>query len=156
MSLNATILGQAISFFIFVLFCMKYIWPPLIAVIEKRQKEISESLLFVERTKKDLEIAKEEAATFLEQMKMEAKKIIEQAYQHKAKIVYEAKSEAEVERKKILALSQKEIETEYNRAREELRNQVTTLILAGVEKIINHSIDRAADKKIIDAIIAKL
>ncbi len=45
MNLNATILGQAIAFVLFVLFCMKYVWPPLMAAIEKRQKEIADALL---------------------------------------------------------------------------------------------------------------
>jgi ATP synthase F0 subunit b len=42
--MNATILGQAIAFVLFVWFCMKYVWPPLMAAIEKRQKEIADGL----------------------------------------------------------------------------------------------------------------
>jgi len=56
-NLNATILGQAIAFVLFVLFCMKYVWPPIINAIEKRQKEIADGLAFAENAKKDFELA---------------------------------------------------------------------------------------------------
>lgn len=52
MNLNATILGQAIAFVLFVWFCMKYVWPPIMAAIEKRQKEIADGLASAERAKR--------------------------------------------------------------------------------------------------------
>ena len=67
MNINATLLGQAIAFFFFVVFCMKYVWPPLIAAIEARQKEIADGLSSAERAKKDLKEAKHQAAEIIDQ-----------------------------------------------------------------------------------------
>jgi len=78
-NMNATILGQAIAFVIFVWFCMKYVWPPLMAAIEKRQKEISDGLASAERAKKDLDLAQANATDQLKKAKAEAQVIIEQA-----------------------------------------------------------------------------
>ncbi len=69
MNLNATILGQAIAFVLFVLFCMKYVWPPLMAAIEKRQKEIADGLASAERAHKDLDLAKASATDQLKKAK---------------------------------------------------------------------------------------
>ncbi len=44
MEINATFLGQAVAFLIFAVICMKYVWPPLLGAIEKRQKEIADGL----------------------------------------------------------------------------------------------------------------
>ncbi|BAE75685.1 ATP synthase subunit b [Sodalis glossinidius str. 'morsitans'] len=156
MNLNATILGQAIAFVLFVLFCMKYVWPPLMASIEKRQKEIADGLASAERAKKDLDIAQAEATDHLKQAKVEAQAIIEQANKRKAQVVDEAKAEAEAERNKILAQAQAEIDAERKRAREELRKQVAMLALAGAEKIIERSVDDAANSDIVDKIVAEL
>lgn len=156
MNLNATILGQAIAFVLFVLFCMKYVWPPLMAAIEKRQKEIADGLASAERAKKDLDIAQAEATDHLKQAKVEAKAIIEQAKKRKAQVVDEAKAEAESERNKIRAQEQAEIDAERKRAREELRKQVAMLALAGAEKIIERSVDEAANSDIVDKIVAEL
>ncbi|MFT4465543.1 MAG: F0F1 ATP synthase subunit B [Sodalis sp. (in: enterobacteria)] len=156
MNLNATILGQAIAFVLFVLFCMKYVWPPLMAAIEKRQKEIADGLASAERAKKDLDIAQAEATDHLKQAKVEAQAIIEQANKRKAQVVDEAKAEAEAERNKILAQAQAEINAERKRAREELRKQVAMLALAGAEKVIERSVDEAANSDIVDKIVAEL
>ena len=123
MNLNATILGQAIAFVLFVLFCMKYVWPPLMAAIEKRQKEIADGLASAER---------------------------------RSQMLDEAKAEAEQERTKIVAQAQAEIEAERKRAREELRKQVAILAVAGAEKIIERSVDEAANSDIVDKLVAEL
>ena len=156
MNLNATILGQAIAFVLFVWFCMKYVWPPIMAAIEKRQKEISEGLSSAERAKKELDLAQADATDQLKKAKAEAQVIIDQANKRKAQIVDEAKAEAEQERNKIVAQAKAEIDAERQRAREELRKQVGILAIAGAEKIIERCVDEAANSDIVDKLVAEL
>ncbi len=155
MNMNATILGQAIAFVIFVWFCMKYVWPPLMAAIEKRQKEISDGLASAERAKKDLTLHSQRDRP-AEKAKAEAQVIIEQANKRRSQILDEAKAEAEQERTKIVAQAQAEIDAERKRAREELRKQVAILAVAGAEKIIERSVDEAANSDIVDKLVAEL
>ena len=42
MNLNATLLGQMIAFGLFVWFCWKFVWPPLLAAMEERAEKIVE------------------------------------------------------------------------------------------------------------------
>lgn len=156
MSINATILGQTIAFILFVFLCMKYVWPPLIAAIEKRQKEIADSLASIERAKKDLDIAQAEAINHLKQAKVKAQAIIEQANKYKIQIVNKAKDEAEVARNNIFAQAQREIDAERKRVCEELCTQTAMLALACAEKIIECSISKNTNNDIIDKIIAEL
>ena len=156
MNMNATILGQAIAFVLFVWFCMKYVWPPIMAAIEKRQKEISEGLSSAERAKKELDLAQADATDQLKKAKAEAQVIIDQANKRKAQIVDEAKAEAEQERNKIVTQAKAEFDAERQRAREELRKQVGILAIAGAEKIIERSVDEAANSDIVDKLVAEL
>ncbi|KMJ45927.1 F0F1 ATP synthase subunit B [Xenorhabdus khoisanae] len=156
MNINATILGQAIAFVLFVLFCMKYVWPPIMAAIEKRQKEIADGLASAERAKKNLDLAQANASDQLKKAKADAQVIIEQANKQKAQIIDDAKVEAELERNKIVAQAHAEIEAERKRAREELRKQVAMLAIAGAEKIIERSVDEAANSDIVDKLVAEL
>ncbi|MDE9461800.1 F0F1 ATP synthase subunit B [Xenorhabdus bovienii] len=156
MNINATILGQAIAFVLFVLFCMKYVWPPIMAAIEKRQKEITDGLASAERAKKNLDLAQANATDQLKKAKADAQAIIEQANKQKAQIIDDAKTEAELERNKIVAQAQAEIDAECKRAREELRKQVAMLAIAGAEKIIERSVDEAANSDIVDKLVAEL
>nr|WP_238483370.1 F0F1 ATP synthase subunit B [Rahnella perminowiae] len=140
----------------FVVFCMKYVWPPIMAAIEKRQKEISEGLSSAERAKKELDLAQADATDQLKKAKAEAQVIIDQANKRKAQIVDEAKAEAEQERNKIVTQAKAEIDAERQRAREELRKQVGILAIAGAEKIIERSVDEAANSDIVDKLVAEL
>ncbi|BEE19836.1 F0F1 ATP synthase subunit B [Aeromonas enteropelogenes] len=156
MNINATLLGQAIAFFFFVVFCMKYVWPPLMAAIEARQKAIADGLSSAERAKKDLDLAKANAVDQLKEAKLQAAEIIEQANKRKAQIIDEATVGAQAEREKILAQGRAEIEAERHRAKEELRKQVATLAIAGAEKILARQIDQAANSDIVDKLVAEL
>ncbi|MEQ4794373.1 F0F1 ATP synthase subunit B [Klebsiella variicola subsp. variicola] len=156
MNLNATILRQAIAFVLFVLFCMKFVWPPIMAAIEKRQKEIADGLSSAERAKKDLDLAKADAGDQLAKAKAEAQAIIESANKQRTQMIEEAKAEAELERSKIVAQAQSELDAERKRAREELRKQVAMLAIAGAEKIIERSVDEAANSDIVDKLVAEL
>ena len=156
MNINATLLGQAIAFAIFVWFCMKYVWPPLISAIEERQKKIADGLTKAERAVKDLDLAKAKASDKLKEAKAQAAEIVEHANKSRNKIVEDAKTEAEVERLKIIAQGEAEIEAERNRVREELRLKVSMLAIACAEKIIKRSIDKEANSDIIDKLVAEL
>ncbi|PWI31804.1 F0F1 ATP synthase subunit B [Vibrio albus] len=156
MNINATLLGQAIAFAIFVWFCMKYVWPPIMQAIETRQKEIADGLQAAERAEKDLALAKANASDQMKEAKRTAAEVIEQANKRKALILDEAREEAQEERKKILVQAEAELEAERNRARDELRKQVAILAVAGAEKILERSIDKEAHKDILDNITAKL
>lgn len=156
MNLNATILGQAVAFVLFVLFCMKFVWPPIMAAIEKRQKEIADGLSSAERAKKDLDLAKADAGDQLAKAKAEAQAIIESANKQRTQMIEEAKAEAEQERSKIVAQAQSELDAERKRAREELRKQVAMLAIAGAEKIIERSVDEVANSDIVDKLVAEL
>jgi len=155
-NINATILGQAIAFILFVLFCMKYVWPPLMAAIEKRQKEVAEGLASAERAKKDLDLAQANATDQLKKAKEEAQVIIEQANKRRSQILDEVKAEAEQERNKIVTQALAEIDAERKRAREELRSRVAMLAVAGAERIIERSVDEAANSDIVDKLVAEL
>jgi len=156
MNINATLLGELIAFVVFVLFCMKYVWPPIIGAIENRQKIIADGLAASDRAEKDLALAQEKATEQLKEAKAKAATIIEAAKKREAKLIEEAATKAKAEQEKIFAAGRTEIESERNRAKEELRQQVAILAVAGAEKILERSIDAAAHSDILDKLVAEL
>jgi F-type H+-transporting ATPase subunit b len=156
MDINATLIGQLVAFVVFVIFCMKYVWPPIVGAIEERQKTIADGLAASDRAAKDLELAQEKATAQLKDAKAQAAEIIEAAKKRETQIVEEAAVKAQAEKDKILAAGHAEIETERNQAKEELRQQVAVLAVAGAEKILERSIDAAAHSDILDKLVAEL
>lgn len=156
MNLNATLVGQLIAFALFVAFCMKYVWPPLIRAIEERQANIASALANAEKAKEEL--ANSEAATEREVLKAkeEAQKIIDLATKRRNEILEAAQAEAEMERARIIEQGYADVESERKRVQEELRQKVAALAIAGAEKIVGRSVDKAANNDIIDKLVAEL
>ena len=156
MNINATLIGELIAFVVFVMFCMKFVWPPIIGAIEARQATIADGLAASDRAAKELELAQEKATAQLKDAKTQAASIIDAAKKREVQIVDEAAGKAEAEKVKILAAGHAEIETERNQAKEELRQHVAILAVAGAEKILERSIDAAAHSDILDKLVAEL
>ncbi len=156
MNFNATFIGQIVVFAIFVWFCAKFVWPPIMEAMQSRQKKIAEGLDSADRAEKDLELAQHEAAKKLQEAKQEAAAILEQANKRAAQMVDDAKADAREEGKRIVASAQAEVEKEVNAAREELRARISELTLAGAEKILGSEVDAKKHSELLDKLAAEL
>jgi len=156
LDLNATIFGQTIAMIVFVWFCMKYVWPPLMSMIEERQTDIADGLAAAEKGARSLELAEVEKGRLVDEARGQAREIIEQANRRANSIVDEARVTGDQERERILVAAQSEVEQEINRAREELRAQVGTIAIAGAEKIISREIDSATHEDLLDRLAAEI
>ncbi|WP_343377697.1 F0F1 ATP synthase subunit B [Buchnera aphidicola (Formosaphis micheliae)] len=156
MNINATILGQAISFFIFVWFCMKYVWPPILNIIEKRQKDIIDSLDFVKKEREKLAIDKEMIQKEINNKKEEAVKIINLAYKQRDIILEKSKKNAELVSKNIFLKSKVEIIKEQHKVKEELYQYVAKLAIKMAEKVMKQSISKNNNNDTINQLILNL
>ncbi|QCI25246.1 F0F1 ATP synthase subunit B [Buchnera aphidicola (Sitobion avenae)] len=153
MNLNATILGQAISFVLFVWFCMKYIWPPIISAIETRQKEIKQSLINSRKAQDELCILQKKIDQNIIEAKEKASNILNEANKQKVLILEEAKKNALEESKKILANTQSEIEIAIIHARKNLHKEVVDLSILMAEKIIKKNVSKDENQNLLDELV---
>ncbi len=156
MNINATLIGQSITFAVFVWFCMRYIWPPIVNALETRRKQIADGLAAAERGRHEQELAAKRAAETLHEAKVKAAEIIGQAEKRAAQIIDEAKAAAKAEGDRLLAAAQAEIEQEAHRAREQLRAQVAALVVAGAEKVLRREVDAKAHAELLEAIAKEI
>ena len=156
MNINITLFGQMLSFAILIWFTVKFIWPPLIKAIEERQQKIAEGLAAADRSQKDLAQTHDKVNEALKEARVKANEIIEQAHQRANSIVDQAKTDAVVEATRQKALADADILASANRAREDLRKQVSALAVAGAEKLILREIDGNAHKALLDELAAEI
>ena len=144
MNINLTLIGQAISFTIFVWFCMRFIWPPVINALEARTKRIADGLADADAARTERERAEQEAQQTTGQAREEASRILAQAERRASEIVAEARTTAKTEGDRILSQAQEEIEKNTQQVREQLRGEVATLAIAGAEAVLQREVDDAA------------
>lgn len=156
MNINMTFFGQMISFSLLIWFTMKFIWPPMNRAIEERQKKIADGLAAAERSQHDLAQAQQSVDAALREARAKANEVIDQAHQRANQIIEQAKTDAMVEATRQKAMADAEIVAAQNRAREDLRKQVSSLAVSGAEKLLRREIDANAHKALLDELAAQL
>jgi len=140
MNINATLLGQTVAFVIFIAICWKYVWPPIIAIMEEREKRIFDGLEAAKKADDSLEEAQLAFDQEMNKAKAEAAEILEKANTRASQIVSDATIKAGTEAEKILTSASKTIENDVNKAKEELRQKMSELIIETSEKILGEEI----------------
>jgi len=156
MNINATLIGQGIAFFLFVVFCMKYVWPPILHALEERKKKIADGLAAGEHGKQEQLLAEERAKELLREAKEQAGEIITRADKRASEIVDEAKQDAKAEGGRMLTAARAEIDQELNRVKEDLRGQVVSIALAGASKVLEREVDENTHAELLNKMAAEI
>src|SRR5574339_125391 len=156
MNLNLTLIAQAITFTVFIWVTVKFIWPHMLRAIETRQKTIADGLAAAEEGKRSLELSTRCSEDELRKARERAAEVIAQAERRAAQMVDEAKNAAREEGNREKAAAKAEIAQEITRAREQLRDHVASLAVAGAEKILRREVDAKAHAVLLDSIKQQL
>lgn len=156
MNINATLIGQTIAFFLFVWFCKRFVWPPMVNAMQERQNQIADGLAAAEKGQQAQEVAEKEAAQLISEAKSQAAEIIANAEKRGSSVVEDAKSAAVSEKERIISSAQAEVEQSVHSARESLRTQVSSIAVAAAGKIVDKEIDEATHAGLIDDLVKQL
>lgn len=152
MNMNLTLVMQAIAFALFIWFCWKFIWPPLTRAIDTRQRQIAEGLEAGEQGRKSLAAAEQRMQKMLDEAKQKAAEIVATGEKFRTDTVEAARSEARAEGERLIASAKAEIAQEVTRAKEQLRNQVADLAVAGAARILKREVDAKAHADLLASI----
>jgi len=156
MNFNFTLVGQLLAFILFVWFCMKYVWPPMLKILEEREKEIADGLNAASEGRRELEEASARKEEILGEAKKEAADLVSQAGQRANQMVEDAKTQAQEEADRIKTSAKADLEQAAKKAREEIRSEVSALVVAGAEKVLGSEIDQEKNAEIIEEISKEL
>lgn len=156
MNITATLIGQILTFAVFVWFIKAFLWEPILKMMEDRKKRIADGLEAAEQGHRDKELAQQRAKDRLHTARQEAAEIINQAQKRAGEIVEEAKTAARDEGERIKVLAQEEIDQEVNRAKEKLRHQVAVIAVSGAEKVLSKEIDAKAHNAALEELAAQI
>jgi F-type H+-transporting ATPase subunit b len=156
MDFNLTLIGQTIAMIVFVWFCMKYIWPPVMAAIEQRRKEIADGIAAGEKGQKELAEAQKGSQQILAEARQKAGQVVDLAHKRSSELVGEAKNLAIAESERIAAQARGEIANEQTRARDNLRKEVAALAVAGAARVLGREVDAKTHAALLDELAAQL
>jgi F-type H+-transporting ATPase subunit b len=155
-NINATLLGQMITFAVFVWFTMKFVWPLLMQAIEERQAKIADGLAAAEKGRHELELAEVRAKELLRERKQHAAEIVAHAQKRANEIIEEAKISARTESERILGSARAQISQDLQEARDKLQREVGQLAIAAAEQVLMREVDAEAHQEIVNKLSVQL
>jgi F-type H+-transporting ATPase subunit b len=155
-NLNATILGQMVSFALLVWLTLKFVWPPLVEAMRERREKIAEGLAAAEKGSKQLEEASAETDRLIREAREQASEIIAQANRRSTEMIEEAKADARREGERLLENARSQIDQDLGRARAELRQEVAELVVLGAGQILGREVDAKAHGELLDRLSGQL
>ncbi len=156
MSINATLIGQMITFALLVWFTMKYIWPPLFDSLEERKKKIADGLAAAEKGQEQIILAEKKAKIVLKEAKDQSSEFVTLAQKRANEIVEESKHTAKHEGERLILAAKGQIDQELQQAKECLRKEITTLALSAAQQILGAEIDKAKHQDILNKVSSQL
>jgi F-type H+-transporting ATPase subunit b len=156
MNINVTLIGESIAFFLFVWFCMKFIWPPLTRALEERRRTIADGLAAAEKGRYEQELGEKKALETIKKAKQDAAEVIALAEKRAAEVADDAKDHARIEAERIVAAARADIDQEINRAKEQLRVAVSELAVAGAARILEKEVDAKTHARLLEAVVKQL
>ena len=156
MSINLTLIGQIITFCVFMWFTMKYVWPPITKAMSDRQKTIADGLEAAERGKRELELAEHKSVEIVRDAKLEASQIIEHANKRSVQILEEVKEQARQDAQNIVKQGHHDVDQLVSTAKESLRDDVGDLAVAGAEKILQQEVNKKSHERLLSDLVEEL
>ena len=156
MNINLTLLVQMVVFALLIYGTMKWIWPPLLAAMEARERKIAEGLAAAEKGEEALAEARGNADAIVREARERASQIIDHAQHRATELVEQAKTTAGSEGARLIAAAQQQIELDTTRARESLRREVAGIAVGAAAKLLGREIDARRHADLLDTLAAQI
>lgn len=156
MNINATLFGQMLAFGILIWFTLKFVWPPLLAAIEERQKKIADGLAAADRATASLKDATAKSDEELKSARQQSAEIVAAANKQAAQLLEQAKTAAAAEAERIRTAAKGEVDREIAVAREVLKDKVGELAVLGASRILKREVDAKAHADVIGELAARI
>ena len=156
MNLGMTLLLQGIGFFIFLFVVYKFVLPPLADAVDGRRRQIADGLAEAEKGKASLATAQKEVDKIIAEAKAKASEIVALAEKQRTATIDASKGEAKAAGDREKQMAADEIAQLSGKAKEELRDRVADLAVAGAERILKREINPQVHSELLGQLKAEL
>ena len=150
------LLAFVINFIILLALLGKFLYKPVLKMLDERAQKVKESMEWAESIKRDYEQAKAEVQKQIEKGRQEAQGIIAQAFQTGEVLKEEARKEASGQAKAIVEKARLQLEAERDKMVEDLRKEFVSLLILASEKVIRQTLDKEKQSGLIEETLAQI
>lgn len=141
---------QTIAFLILLWFLKKFVYPPLVAMLDKREAEIAMAAAAAREAQNQANKSEEATKKLLAEARAEAKDIVATAKDEASAMVADAETKSKAQAEHIVAAAHDEIAKEVIAAKKALHNETIDLVAAATEKVVGKTVNANVDTKVIE------
>jgi F-type H+-transporting ATPase subunit b len=155
-NINLTLIVQMFVFATLIWGTMKWIWPPILAAMDERQRKIAQGLAAGEKGEQALTEARSNADAIIREARERATQIIDHAQHRANELVEEAKGTASTEGARLVAAAHQQIDLDTTRARESLRREVAGIAVGAASKLLGREVNAATHADLLDKLATQI
>jgi len=143
-------LWTILTFLVLLVLLAKFAWKPLLALLDRREEMIRQSLDDAEKAKHELQRLQQESKEILSKARVEAQSILAKSRSEAEKLKGELRQEAKVQADSILRDAEKQIQVETEKAIAVIKNEVVDLSLLVASKLIKKNLSKEDNQSLIE------
>lgn len=150
------LIAQIVNFLVLFLLLKKFLYAPILKVLEERRKKISESLEKAKKIDEEIMKIEEKRAQELEKTRAEVRKIIEEAKQNAQDVKSEVAEQALKEVSEIKKRALANWEEEKKKMMEEFKAQTAWLVISITKQVLKQSLDEKRQRELIKGVLVDM
>ena len=139
-----------ITFLVLLALLAKFAWKPLLQALESRQDRIRKSLEDADKARQELERLQQESAKIMQQARIEAESIVAQTRTDAERLREELKQKAKEEADNILRNAQQQIQLQTRQAIQQIRHEVADIAVLLASKLLERNLAKEDNARLID------
>ena len=139
-----------ITFLVLLALLAKFAWTPLLQALEGRQERIRRSLEDADKARQELERLQQESAKIMQQARIEAESIVAQTRADAERLREELKQKAKEEADNILRNAQQQIQLQTRQAIQQIRHEVADIAVSLASKLLERNLAKEDNARLID------
>lgn len=143
------LLLQTVAFLILLWFLKKFVYPSLVAMLDRREKLIEESVAAARDAEKNAAEAEEKTTKLMKEARKQAHEMLSSAKAEATSLVDAAEKKSRERAEKIVADAEAEIGRNVEAVKKSLRAETLTLVAEATEKVVGKTVNNTVDQKVI-------
>lgn len=148
--------AQGVNFLILLFLLQKFLYKPILKMLQERKEKIAESMKNAEQIELNLQKTEEDREKRLNKAAEEAKMILDEATKAANQIIEEAHQKAAEDIKDLVAKSQEAMELERERMHQEIRGELANLVMSGLQKVSGKVLTKKDQEEVVNNSLKEL
>ena len=150
------ILTHIVGFLLLLWLLRRFLWTPLLGVLDARRRHIAQGLADVERAKAEIAQLQTDYSQRLAKIEDEARVKLREATLEGKRIATEIHEQARAEARQIVEAMKAKLHLEIAQAKVELRDQIANLTIDATERLLRERLDAGKDKALVTQFLNEL